>query len=293
MIAKGKYILGFMFLGILCNAQLPKTDVYLADLKNINLKPQILSIKYLNHFNPNGYNNQARFFSYDDVYISVAKDTNQITDIYHLNVKSEEITQVTNTEKISEFSPIPTPSGTDFSVIRIENDGVTQTLWLYPLDRSNIGKRLLPTLKNIGYHTWIAKDSVALFLVGSPHALAISNIVSGKTEIIVDNIGRCIKMNVDGDLLFVHKIRPDLWLLKMYNIKDKAISTLCQMPQNTEDFEVLPNGIVITGVGPKLKTFNVKKDTDWVEIADLSSLNIMNINRLNLSRDRLLFINNK
>ncbi|MBK9735644.1 MAG: hypothetical protein IPO92_12045 [Saprospiraceae bacterium] len=283
----------YMMLAQIAYSQLPKTDVYLAELKNINIKPQILSVKFLNHFNRHGYNNQARFFGYNEVYMASAIDTSQWTDIYSIDLLKEELTRVTDTEKLSEFSPCPTPIEGYFSVVRIETDGLTQSLWIYPKDRSNPGKRALPNIKNIGYHTWISRDSVALFLVGTPNTFAIANISTGKTEIIAENIGRCIKLSPKGHISIVHKIKPDLWMLKNYDIKDKAFSTVCQMPQNTEDFDYLPNGILIAADGPKIKTFNTQKDIEWVEIADFTLQNIMHINRLNVIRDRLLFINNK
>lgn len=274
-------------------AQLPKTDVYLAEFKNLGTQPQMISLKYLNGFNPNGYNNQPKFFGYDEIYMTSAIDTSQITDIYHFDLKKTESYRVTNTEKISEFSPAPTPLLGSFTCVRIESDGVDQSLWKYPTDRSGQGTRLLPNLKNIGYYAWINKDTVALFLVGTPHKLAMANVKTNVVETIVESIGRCLKVDNDGNLYFVHKISTDNWVLKSYNIQDKSMSVICKMPSGKEDFDIMMNGTLVVGDGSMLKTFIPGKDIDWISIADFSLKGINNINRLSVVRDRIVFINNK
>lgn len=274
-------------------AQLPKTDVYLAEFKNLGTQPQMISLKYLNGFNPNGYNNQPKFFGYDEIYMTSAIDTAQITDIYHFDLKKTESYRVTNTEKISEFSSAPTPLLGSFTCVRIESDGADQSLWKYPTDRSGQGTRLLPNLKNIGYYAWINKDTVALFLVGSPHKLVIANVNTNATETILENIGRCLRVDNDGNLYFVHKIGTDNWVLKSYHIKDKSISVIYNMPLGREDFDIMMNGTLVIGDGSMIKTYLPGKDKDWVSIADLSPKGIKNINRLSVVRDRIVFINNK
>lgn len=274
-------------------AQLPKTDVFVAEFKNLGSKPQLQSVKYISGFNPGGYNNQAKFVSNDDLYLSVAIDTSRNTDIYHLDLKNQQYYIVTKTPQISEFSPILNPGKDRLTTVRIEPDGIEQSLWSYPSDRSNIGKRLFPLLKNVGYFTWINADKVAMFLVGNPHSLVVGDVNTGNTESIIDNVGRCLKTDANGNLLFVHKIREDLWMLKSFQYADKTISAVCQMPSNSEDFDVLANGMIITSTGSMIKAFNPSKDKTWWLIADFAAAGILNIQRPSVFRDRLLFINNK
>ncbi len=297
MANKTKIIVSFLtfylFTVTILLGQLPISDVYMATVKNLGTKPMMTSLAYLNAFNGKGYNNQAKLFTYDEIYLSSAIDTNKITDIYRIDLDKKEISQVTATEQISEFSPTPSPIKDHFSVVRIENDGFTQSLWLYPIDQSNKGYRVLKNLANVGYHCWLNQESVALFLVGATHTLAIAKLSTGKTEIIADEIGRCIKTDGNENLYFVHKVRADFWVLKSYHLGDKAMSTICQMPQSREDFELLTSGVFIIGDGSTIKTFNPEKDSTWNTVFDLSDQNIMNINRVNMFRDRLIFINNR
>lgn len=282
-----------LFLPLSGSTQLPKTDLYMAEFKNLSSVPKILTIKYLNDFNPNGYNNQPRFISYDELYLTVGLDTNRFTDIYSLNLKNNNFFRFTATDKISEFSASPSLQSGKVSCVRIEPDGKDQSLWSYPEDRSGAGNRVLPALNNIGYYSWINEDTVALFLVGSPHQLVLADIKSGKKELISENIGRCLKYDNDGNLYFVHKIKPDLWQLKAFHIYDKAISVVCQMPTGREDYDLLINGTIITGDGSKLKSIDPIKSKEWTEIADFSSAGILNINRLTVVIDRIVFVNNK
>jgi len=108
--------------------QLPKTDVYLATIKNLGTKPQMTTLSYISGFNKDGYNNQAKLFTYDKIYLTSAIDTHKITDIYKIDLSDYKLTQVTATEQISEFSPTPSPIKNQFSVVRIEADSSTQTL---------------------------------------------------------------------------------------------------------------------------------------------------------------------
>ncbi|MGB4960789.1 MAG: hypothetical protein WBO36_15005, partial [Saprospiraceae bacterium] len=201
--------------------------------------------------------------------------------------------RVTDTDGISEFSPTPGPDTHQFTTVRIEADGKDQSLWSYPLDRSNIGKRWLPKLNNVGYFTFIGTDTVAMFLVGQPHSLVLGHLPSGKQEKIVDNIGRCLKTDQQGNIVFVQKVNADHWILKSYSPKNKTMIEICHMPSGREDFDLMPNGSYITSDGPLIKIFNPSKEKEWISIADFSSLKIMNINRLSIFRDRILFVNNK
>lgn len=275
------------------NAQLPGTDVYVAEFKNLFSKPQVLSVKYLNGYNKKGYNNQPRFLSYDEIMLTSAIDTQQVTDIYQLNLRTEEFFRVTATDQISEFSPAPSPGNSHFTCVRIEADGKDQSLWQYPNDRSGTGKRLLPNLKNIGYYAWLSKDTAAVFLVGSTNTLAITNTSTQKADIVLDDIGRCLKTGSDGNLYLVHKTRPDAWVLKSYDLKDKAMSTITQMPQGCEDFDILSDGSFITGSGSTLKIYNPVKEKQWVTVADFKDRGIMHISRIAASRDRIAFVNSR
>ncbi len=280
-------------LGFSAIAQLPKSEIWMADFKNIHTQPVLFSISLLSDFNPDGYNNQPQFWNYNELYISAAIDTSTKTDIYALNIQNKTFRQVTNTPSVSEFSPTFHPNGKDFSCVRIEEDGVDQSLWLYPENRSNIGSRLLNSLQNVGYHTWIDPSNVALFLVNQPHKLALANTSTGEVQILIDDIGRCLKTSINQELFFVHKLAANQWVLKKYDLNQKVISSIIKMPFETEDFEILSNGSFITARGTRMLIFDPKKDKDWRVLYDFELLGLTNIQRPIVFRDRIVFVNNK
>ncbi len=274
-------------------AQLPKTDVYMASLNKHNGKVSIDNIQYLTDFNQNGYNNQAYFFSEDLIFITSDYKSEGQTDILALNPKEKTYFKVTETYGISEFSPIPAVNKTDFYTVRIEKNGKDQSLWKYPLSRSNYGERLFSAIQNIGYYCWLNATQVALFLVDEPHRLVIGNTLSGRISTIVDNPGRCLKTNGKGILYFVHKVSPDLWILKYYDINEDKILSIGKMLNGTEDFEILPDGTFFAASKGRLFTFDPNNSIQWTEIADLSALGISNIQRPVFKNNKLLFINAK
>jgi hypothetical protein len=136
-----------------------------------------------------------------------------LTEVAKLNILTKRLYRVTNTIE-SEFSPTLSPDPRYFSTVRIERNGRDQSLWLYPVDRSSYGRRLLEDIDNVGYHLWLSEDEVALFLVTNPIRMAIANVESGVYKIILENIGRCLRLNQNGEIIFVHKLSTKDWYLK-------------------------------------------------------------------------------
>lgn len=282
-----------VFVAFSLEAQLPKSDIYLFEVKLTGAELLVKNPVFCTHFNQNNYNNQPAFFDYNIVYINAATTDSSTTDIYSLDFRENNLKKITNTPSISEFSPTLMPSKDRFSVVRIESDGKTQSLWTYPLNKNDMGYRLLDNLDNVGYHAWISDELVALFLVDTPHRLSIGNIKTKAVDFILDDIGRCLKVNDDGLLYFVHKIQKDIWLIKNYDHITKKINTICQMPTGSEDFEILKNGMLVCGQKSKLMYFYPGKQTEWIVAEDLAEIGINNITRIASARDRLILVNSK
>ncbi len=285
-------LINFLVISSTVTGQLPVTEVYASSLQEDARGLSIESIRLLSAFNSGGYNNQARFFSEDQVYLSVQRPGEKTTDIVKLQLKSNELSWVTKTREISEFSPMPCLDGKHFTTVRIEKDGKDQSLWQYPLDRSGSGNRLFPKLNNIGYYAWINKDSVALFLVGEPHRLVLGNVRNEKIVDIAQNPGRCLRYHENGNLYFVQKLENGKKWLQSYNIQDQAITSIVQMPGDNEDFEITNDGVIVVTDGQFIKTTNLLGKSEWRLVADLTSLNILQTQRPALFGNQLLFVNN-
>lgn len=274
-------------------AQLPVSDLYLAQLSMDEGIISINRISYLSAFNNGGYNNQGYYFDDDELYITSAFKNDSFTDILALNPERGTFYKVTDTERISEFSPKLIPETQDFSTVRIEKDGKDQSLWRYPLSRENYGYRLFPNLKNVGYYCWLDASRVAMFLVGKPHKLVIGDIGTSTVQHIVSNPGRCFVSDKKDLLYFVEKISPDLWILKSFNIRTKDTYSITKMPKDVEDFDILKDGSFICPTKSTLRIFNPDSDLKWRIVADLSYLGINNINRTVLKGNQLIFVNIK
>jgi hypothetical protein len=286
-----------VFLFIFCfgtlYAQLPKTDLYMFTLLNNGVKISLKDPTYLSGFNPDGYNNQPYFINPGELYITSNFYDKNFTDFMKLDIQNDEYYRITATDSISEYSPTPKAMSGYFSAVRVEKDGTTQSLWLYPNDHSNPGKRIFESVNNVGYHCWLSEKEIALFLVSDPIKMAIGNVETGKVSIVLENIGRCFQQNADGDLLFVHKVADDLWYIKSYNVENRKASILTQTRPESEDFALLSDGTIIMAEGSKVYSLYPGLDESWNEIIDLADFDISNISRLAVSRNRLILVNTK
>lgn len=184
-----------------CFSQLPDCDIWLLDIKD-----SAGTISFSNPVNithRKGYDNQPAF-SADGKYIlySSQRDSTGQTDIYKYDIATKKITQVTHTPT-SEYSPTLMPDGKNISVVMVEKDSA-QRLWKFPLSGGE-PSCIMKKIDSVGYHCWINKDSLAVFILTKPSfTLQVADIRSQKTTVIADSIGRCMRMK-GGKLWFTTK----------------------------------------------------------------------------------------
>jgi len=249
--------------------------------------------RFLTAFNKGGYNNQPSFFGNNELWLTAQfpRDTTQ-TDLIALDLLSKTQTRVTATPATAEYSPTLMPGGKRFSAVRVEEDG-NQRLWSFPIDRSDTGRPEFPKLYNVGYHCWLRDTLVAFFIVGEdgqPHTLQVLGTKSQKPQRIGSNIGRCMIKRPDGKLLFVQKATEQTWYLKTWDPKTNLQEIVLKMPVGSEDFALLSDGTLLSGIGPKLFQFKAPRNADWKEIADLSKFGVQKITRLAASADGKLAV---
>lgn len=273
-------------------SQLPTTDIYSFEVKIKDDYELVLSApKLVNSFNRDGYNNQPSYAGSDTWYITAAEDKKEFTDILFLDFKNMSYANFTLTEGISEFSPTLSLDGRSLYTVRIEKDLKTQTLWQYPKDKSGYGKNILPFLKNVGYFTQIDPSHFAVYEVGEPQILNVYHIHTKNKKTVVQNPGRCLKTNSLGQLIFVHKLLPDLYFLKSYDHLSSKTIALSQI--KSEDFEIIDDKLILSFDGTKLVTLQLEKDKNWRVVKDLSIYGINSPNRLVYGNGRLLVINSR
>lgn len=270
--------------------QLPVTNILLLDIDATTSNGDITPPKFLTAFNKQGYNNQPHFISKDELLFSSNFNAQGLTDIYHINLKGKTLRRITATDE-SEYSPLMWEDR-KFTVVRQELSSqkqVPQVLWQYPLARDTKGKRLFVKYQNIGYYCWLPDEELALFLVGEPSKLVIVNTRTEKESFVTYNVGRSIKYDGDGGLVYVLKM-GNAWTLKRYDLQQDMSQYLTSMLAEVEDFEIMPNGKIISGKGPILYIFDPEKKDGWKPYKDLSGYGIKNISRIASYQDKLAIV---
>jgi len=266
----------------------PSSDIFIVDLKTAELKfgqPK----KVTTH---PGYNNQP-FFTTTGQAVFYTSIRNRQADIYRYDIGSGATSQITNTPE-SEYSPTLMPDGKSISVVRVEGDG-TQRLWKFPLG-GDAPSLILENIKPVGYHWWIDKHTLALFILGAsgkPHTLQIADVRSGKADLVIENPGRIFRrVPHQNKLSFVHKVSDQEWIIKTLDLKTRAIATVTKTLAGVEDYAWTPAGVLLMAKDSKLFKMNPGVDRDWLEVADFSAAGLKSITRVAASSkgDRIAMV---
>ena len=277
-------------------AQLPNTNIYLFDMVRqgdslfLFKNPQLLT-----GFNSDGYNNQPAFISDDEIYFSSGPASgDNPTNIISLDLTQKVKTQITRSDD-REYSPTPLREPYYFSTVRQEADGKdTQRLWVFPVDRSSKGEPILPNTTGVGYHCWLTRNMVALFIVGEPHKLAIANTQDQSVKTLTSNIGRSMHRLPNGNLAYIHKATETNWTLKELDIRTLRSSTIVSTIPQSEDFVVLPDNTFLMASGSEIFKYKKGWDTAWLKVGDFSKLGLRGINRMAVSQDgKIALVNMK
>jgi len=264
------------------------TDIFLVEMQPG--KDSLILGTPVNMTNRSGYDNQPHFTPDGKyvLYTSIREDGQ--ADCYRYSIKDQSTIRLTTTEE-SEYSPTVMPGGKSFSVVRVEVDQ-TQRLWQFDLD----GKKpelILKDIKPVGYHVWGDKNSVVLFVLGSPPELHMADINTGKSKVVTTRIGRSLhKVPGSYSVSFVHKISSDSWQIQRLDLQTHEMSPIFETLPGSEDYVWTPHGTILMGKGMKLYQRTPVKDQTWREIADFTVLKGERITRIALSPlgDRLAMV---
>ena len=269
----------------------PATDIFIAPI--VISSGEIRVGTPSNATDRNGYDNQPAFLRDGSGFLySSFRDDNQ-TDVYYFDLNKSISYPVTSTPE-SEYSPTPLKGDTSFSTVRVEMDG-TQRLWSMKMNGSS-PRLILKEIKNVGYHGWANDSTVGLFIVGSPHYLQIVNRSTGKSETILENVGRSIhKVPGEDAISFVQKDSDDEWWIKKIDLVTSAISIITRTLPGIEDFAWTPNGHLLMASGNAIYKLHPSTDTNWLKIVEFHDPFLQDIKRIavNPSADMILFVSNR
>ena len=168
-------------------------------------------------------------------------------------------------------------------MVRVEHDG-TQRLWAFPF-KGGSSRLLLADIKPVGYHTWLDRRRVALFILGDgkdlPHRLFLANINGSKAKTLLSDIGRGLRKSPGKTAVaVVHKAKETQWYIKEIDLKTKVTSILAPTLKGSEDFDWTDEGALLMAQGSGVYRFRPGIDQNWVPIADLTSLGLKQITRI-------------
>lgn len=268
----------------------PPSDIFTIDLRENKSELKFGQPKKITTHA--GYNNQPFFTSKADAIFYTSIRERQ-ADIYRYDIRSGATNQVTNTPE-SEYSPTLMPDGKHISVVRVEADG-TQRLWKFPLSGA-APSLILENIKPVGYHWWIDRNTLALFILGAsgkPHTLQIADVRTGKADLVAENPGRILRRIPKQDRLsFVHKVSDQEWIIKALDLKTRAITTLTKTLPGVEDYAWTPPGDLLMAKDAKLFRWRTGVDGEWREVADFSHDGLKSITRIAISEkgDRIAMV---
>jgi dipeptidyl aminopeptidase/acylaminoacyl peptidase len=242
-----------------------------------------------------GYDNQPSFLPDGESLLYTSQREGNQTDIYRYDFKTGQATRLTDTSE-GEYSPTLMPGGKFFSVIRVEADK-TQRLWKFPLAGGE-PTLVLPNIKPVGYHLWLDARTLALFILGAegrPNTLQLVPTDNSFLDTIHVNIGRALHRIPRREAFsFVHKISPDEWLIKIFDLKTHRSTTLTKTLPASEDLTWTPDGAsILSAQDSKLFQYNLANPAaGWQLVADFSAARVKRITRLALSpnADRLALV---
>ncbi|MGI9104860.1 MAG: TolB family protein [Pyrinomonadaceae bacterium] len=270
---------------LVSTAQTPPAtdDIFVVDVKGS--KGRLEFGQPVNITNRAGYDNQPGFLADGQSLLYTSLREGDQTDIYRYDFKTKQTSRLTSTPE-SEYSPTLTPDGKFFSVIRVEIDK-TQRLWKFPL-AGGAPSLVLPDLKPVGYHLWLDRRTLALFVLGAegkPNTLQLAPTDHTFLDTIHVNIGRALHLVPRREAFsFVHKISPDNWLIKIFDLKTKRSATLVNTLPGSEDLAWLPDGTLLMAHDAKLFRYDPAQPAAvWQQVADFSAAGLRRITRLALN----------
>lgn len=269
-------------------ANVPDTDIFV-----FRIDPQSSELVMAfdaNVTNRAGYDNQPSYLpGTNDFVFSSIQDGVQ-SDVYEYQESTRSIVQRTETP-LSEYSPTPLPDG-GFSSVVVEGDG-TQRLWRF----TPLGRALAPIradVTGVGYHAWLPKEQLALFIVDEPLMhLDIVGVSDDSAYTLAVNPGRSLHARPGaGSLSFVQHFEGEN--SRLMNWDGTRIETLISLPENVEDIAWLPDGRALTVADKQLLVWKPGSDS-WIVATDLSRFLPGDVTRLavNDAATRLAIVSSK
>ncbi|RTL59180.1 MAG: hypothetical protein EKK37_12835 [Sphingobacteriales bacterium] len=269
-----------LILPLLIHAQ-PGSEIYLAKL--MVTKNQITIAAPKNISNHKGYDSQPFFHPLQPLLYYASFNDSGRSDIKAYNYQTN-ITKNFTTTAEREYSPTVTPDGKFISCI-IQRDNGAQDLGKYPINGGE--PEILINYMLVGYHVWIDNKSLLLFVLDDTthNSLHYFNEITKEDVVIAQNPGRSLhKIPGENAVSFVEKVNDEEWLIKKFDVKTRAISSITKTLPKREDLCWLNTGTILMSDGEKLFSFDPKKDKEWMPVKVQSSMPLKGVTRIAVNK---------
>lgn len=256
----------------------PNPDIVVFDLSNDGKKFSISNPIII--ANSTGYDNQPSF-SRDGKTIFFTRMENGVANLWSWSFENQKTQPLTQSE-FAEYSPTQIPfEPKSFSTVRVEKDGI-QRLWKFSGDKGY--SMIFDTIKPVGYHVWDNKN-IAMFILGEPQTLQVTNYDTKKVQIIDDNIGRCLQKRPVASQISYTRLNEKLPRVYIYDFSEKKKHYFATLPSEIEDYTWFSKNQIITSDGSNLFVLEDSTAKQWQKIYNLSSFKLTGISRLAISPD--------
>ena len=258
-------------------ATAPSTDIYLASLSGEDGELRIETPHRLTTHA--GYDNQPTFTPDGSAVLYTSVRAGQ-ADTYRYTFADSTHRAVTTTPT-SEYSPTPHEGG--LSVVRVEEDG-TQRLWQFDMEGTG-PSLLLPGIQPVGYHAWATPTRVALYVLGDPATLQLTELDAEAVDTLARDIGRSLH-RVPGQsatISFTQYTSDSTSSIQLFDTEAIASEPLVETRAGGDFHAWTPDGRVLMADGSALYQYNPDGAAGWQRVADLSPL--QGITRLAVSPD--------
>lgn len=266
--------------------QPPGTEIYLLDL---TIKKSGVTVSNPQNITQRvGYDNQPHFHPDKPVIYYSAADAEGRTDLLEYTITNKQVRPITRTPE-REYSPTLTPDKKFISCI-IQRDNGAQDLGNYPVDGGE--PVVLIDHLIVGYHAWMDKKNLLLFVLGDTLSLRTYNLDTKKDVIVAKSIGRSLhRIPNTNAMSFVHKTSAEEWFIKKLN-ENGSIEIIASTLPAREDLAWTSDGKILMSDGKKLFYFEPGKTSTWQEIDMPASMPNGTITRLAIHAkdDRLAIV---
>jgi hypothetical protein len=250
------------------------TEVFLFNIDNTSSK---LKLDGGTNLSKNeGYDNQPSF--YDDRYILFTSNRNGQTDIAKFDARYNTKSWLNFTEG-GEYTPLRIPNKNDISAVRLDKDGKQR---LYSYNWSNGESEEIIQDLVVAYYTWFNNTTVVSAVIEDEQLnLYSTNIETGNSRKYATKVGRSFHKIPNSNLVsFISKENDNQWQIKSLDPTTGRIRLIANTIEGVEDICWLDGNTLLSGKDSVLYKLTLRKDNNWIALADLKDNGISKITRL-------------